>query len=105
MDVIPFVLFYSTAYGGTMVVKAILIGDYYGRKNYGTIFGVIQGLSTFGSVIGPLIAGFVYDINGSYHLAFIFFSIMMGFTALLISFLKRPALVKKAYSNIDKFVC
>lgn len=38
MDVIPFVLLYSTAYGGTVVVKAIIIGDYYGRKNYGTIW-------------------------------------------------------------------
>jgi len=90
MDIIPFVLFYSTAYGGTMVVKAILIGDYYGRKNYGTIFGFIQGLSTFGGVIGPLIGGFVYDINGSYHLAFISFAIMMGFTTILVLFLKRP---------------
>ena len=92
MDVIPFVLLYSTAYGGTAVVKAIIIGDYYGRKNYGTIYGVSQGISTVGSIAGPLIAGLVYDINGNYHLAFTFFAIIMAFTALLISFLKVPSL-------------
>jgi len=38
-------------------VRATLIGDYYGRKNFGTIFGVIDGISTFGGIAGPLIAG------------------------------------------------
>ena len=90
MDVIPFLLVYSTAYGGNAVVKAAIVGDYYGRKNFGTIFGVVQGLSTFGGIAGPLIAGLVYDINGSYSLAFTSFAIMMGFTALLVLFLKRP---------------
>jgi MFS family permease len=90
MDVIPFVLIYSTAYGGNGVVKAAIIGDYYGRKNFGTIFGAIQGLSTFGGVAGPIIAGLVYDIKGSYSLAFTSFAIIMGFTSLLVLFLKPP---------------
>jgi MFS family permease len=92
IDVIPFVLLYSTAYGGTAVVKAIIIGDYFGRKSYGTIYGASQGISTFGSIAGPLFAGLVYDINGNYHLAFTSFAIIMAFTALLISFLKVPRL-------------
>ncbi len=94
MDIIPFVLLYSTAYGGTVVVKATITGDYYGRKNYGKIFGAIQGFSTLGGIAGPLIAGLVYDIYGSYHLTFVSFAIMMVFTALLTSFLKRPVLVQ-----------
>ncbi len=94
MDVIPFVLIYSTAYGGNVVVKAAIIGDYYGRKNFGTIFGFIQGLSMLGSIAGPLIAGLVYDMKGSYYLAFTSFAIMMGFTSLLVLLLKRPILVK-----------
>jgi MFS family permease len=91
MDLIPFVILYSTAYGGTVVVKAIIIGDYYGRKNYGTIYGVIQGISVFGGIAGPLIAGLVYDINGNYHPAFISFAVIMAFTALLVSFIRAPS--------------
>jgi MFS family permease len=91
-DIIPFVLLYSLAYGGIMVVKATITGDYYGRKNYGKIFGTIQGFSTFGGIAGPVVAGLMYDINGSYQMAFTSFAIMMGLTALLISFLKRPLL-------------
>ncbi len=90
MDTIPFVLIYSTAYGGILVVKPALIGDYYGRKNFGTIFGIIQGISTFGGIAGPLLAGLVYDIRGSYYLAFTSFAIMMGLTSLLVLFLKPP---------------
>jgi MFS family permease len=95
IDIIPFVLLYSTAYGGTTVVKAIIMGDYYGRKNYGTIFGVIQGISTLGGIAGPLIAGLVYDIKGSYQLAFTAFAIMMVLSTLLTLFLKRPILKKR----------
>ncbi|MHB8908161.1 MAG: MFS transporter [Syntrophales bacterium] len=94
MDIIPFVLLYSTAYGGTVVLKATVTGDYYGRKNYGKIFGAIQGFSTFGGIAGPLIAGLVYDIYGSYQLAFISFAVMMIFTAFLTSLLKRPVPVQ-----------
>ena len=81
MDVIPFVLIYSIAYGGNTVVKATITGEYYGRKNFGTIYGFVQGFSTFGSIAGPLIAGLVYDIKGSYYWAFTSFALMMCFTA------------------------
>jgi MFS family permease len=94
MDIIPFVLVYSIAYGGNTVVKATITGEYYGRKNFGTIYGFVQGFSTFGSIAGPLIAGLVYDIKGSYYLAFKSFALMMVFSALLVLLLKRPNLVK-----------
>jgi len=90
LDIIPFVVFYSIGYGGTVVVKATITGDYYGRQNFGTIFGAIQGISTFGGIAGPLAAGLVYDVYGSYHMAFVAFAVMMALTAILITSLKRP---------------
>jgi len=50
----------------------------------------MQGFSTFGGIAGPVIAGVMYDIQGSYQMVFMSFAIMMGFTAFLTSFLKRP---------------
>jgi MFS family permease len=91
MEIIPFVLVYSTAYGGNSVVKAAIVGDYFGRKNFGTIYGAIQGLSIAGSILGPLMAGLVYDINGSYTLAFTALGVMMIFPALLVLLLKAPS--------------
>jgi MFS family permease len=99
MDIIPFVILYSISYGGTMVVKATVTGDYYGRHNYGKIFGMIQGFSTFGGIAGPIIAGLMYDINGTYQMAFISFAVMMAVTALLIAFLKRPVLARQWTDN------
>jgi MFS family permease len=90
IDIIPFVILYSLSYGGTTVVKATITGDYYGRKNYGKIFGTVQGFSTLGGIAGPVAAGLMYDFTGSYQTAFTSFAVMMGLTALLISFLKRP---------------
>jgi AAHS family benzoate transporter-like MFS transporter len=99
MSVIPFMLLYSVSYGGILVVRATITGDYYGREHYGKIFGTMQGFSAFGGIAGPVIAGFVYDINGSYQMAFLSFAVMMGFTALLISFLKHPALAPRFASH------
>jgi len=93
LDLIPFVLFYSIAYGGTVVTKAVIIGGFYGRKNFGSIYGVIQGISSLGGLAGPLIAGLAYDFKGSYDWAFTSFALMMGLTALLVLFLKRPVLL------------
>lgn len=90
MDIIPFVLLYSISYGGIIVVRATITGDYYGRMNYGKIFGTIQGFSTFGGIAGPVLAGWMYDNHGSHQMAFTSFAIMMGLTALLMAFLKRP---------------
>lgn len=84
LDIIPFVLVYSTAYGGIEVVKAVVTGDFYGRKNYGSIYGILQGVSTWGGILGPLIAGLVYDTKGSYYWAFAAFALMMGITAFLV---------------------
>lgn len=91
-DIVPFVLIYSIIYGGNTVVMAVITGNFYGRKNYGSIYGIIYGISTLGGIAGPLIAGMAYDLKGSYHDAFFVFAVMMGLTAILVLLLKRPVL-------------
>ncbi|MDA8124664.1 MAG: MFS transporter [Deltaproteobacteria bacterium] len=90
VNVIPFVLLYAISYGGIIVVRATITGDFYGRHHYGKIFGTLQGFSTLGGIAGPVLTGFVYDVTGSYRLAFIAFAAMMGLTGLMISILRRP---------------
>jgi MFS family permease len=37
------------------------VGDFFGRKSFGTIRGTMNFFYTWGSVLGPVIAGAVYD--------------------------------------------
>ncbi|MFC1913543.1 MFS transporter [Chloroflexota bacterium] len=73
---IPFVLVFSVGYGGCVALRPSLTRDYFGRANFGTIFGLIVGVSTLGAIIGPPLAGWVYDSWNSYQgLWFIFASL------------------------------
>jgi len=90
--IVPFLLAYAPGYGGLLVLKPAIVGEYYGRKNFGTIYGVIQGISTAGGIAGPVFAGWVYDTNGNYFLAFTIFASINIAAAFLLLFLSRPGL-------------
>lgn len=89
---IPFLLAYAPGYGGAMVLRPAIIGEYYGRQNFGTIFGVMLGIAMLGGIAGPVIAGLAFDIKGSYYSAFLFFALASLFSAVLLLLLKRPSL-------------
>ena len=73
---VPFVLIFSIGYGGCVALRPSLTRDYFGRVNFGTIFGFIVGVNTLGAIIGPPLAGWVYDNWSSYQaLWFIFASL------------------------------
>ncbi len=92
IHIIPFLLFYAPSYGGMLALKPAIIGEYYGRKKFGTIYGAMQGISLLGAIAGPIIAGFVYDFHGSYHLALVFFGLLNILLFFLLLFLKSPAI-------------
>ena len=50
----------------TFPVNWSTVGEYFGRKNFAKIRGAMSFISTWGSVIGPVIAGAIYDRTHSY---------------------------------------
>lgn len=90
IHIVPFVLAWAPAYGGLSIVKPAIVGEYYGRRNFGTIYGLIQGISIFGGIAGPVVAGIIYDTKGSYYVAFVFLALVSMSTAILASFLRPP---------------
>jgi len=92
IHLIPFVLAYAPSYGGGIVLRATITGEYYGRKNFGTIYGILVGMGTFGGIAGPVIAGLAYDFYGDFRLVFVIFALVSLFSAFLLLTLKRPNL-------------
>ncbi|MFC2017338.1 MFS transporter [Chloroflexota bacterium] len=64
---VPFLILFSTGYGGCNALRPSLIRDYFTRTNFGTIFGLIIGINSLGGMVGPPLAGWVYDNWGSYQ--------------------------------------
>ncbi len=48
-----------------------LVGQFFGRKNFGALRGGVTLVQSLMSTIGPLGAGIVFDVTGNYNLAFI----------------------------------
>jgi len=66
-----FALVYGSAVGGSATVLPILIGRAFGLLNFSTILGIVMRGFAIGVVLGPLIAGKVYDETASYEMALI----------------------------------
>ncbi len=64
---LPFVVFFGISYGGLNALRPSLSRDYFGRGNFGSIFGLILGVNMLGGIVGPTLAGWVYDTWGSYQ--------------------------------------
>ncbi len=64
---VPFIVLFSVGYGSAVVMRPALVREYFGRDNFGKIFGWMLGMNMLGSITGPPLAGWVYDTWNSYQ--------------------------------------
>lgn len=62
-----FLLFFGIGYGGNNTLRASAIRDFFGRDNFGAIYGLMTGVMMLGSILGGPLAGWVFDNWGSYQ--------------------------------------
>ncbi len=85
-----FLALYPAGHGGTVPVRMALLADYYGRKSYGTLIGVISTLTAVFGVIGPVFTGFMFDITQSYRLAFVVIGLLVLIAVPMTLIVKQP---------------
>ena len=90
-EVLLFAVLYAPSDGGTVSNMFAMRSEYFGRKAFATIGGAMASIQVLGSIFGPLTAGLIYDVTGSYTLAFYLFSVIAVAAAALILTAKRPA--------------
>ena len=66
------------------------VGDFFGRKSFGTIRGTMNLFYTWGSILGPVIAGAVYDRTQSYATVFSGLTVLLIIAALSTATLINP---------------
>jgi len=82
--IIPFLLFFAPAQGGSVSLRGAIVRDYFGITAFGKLFGIIMGMAAIGGIIGPTLAGWTFDTIGSYQPVWFFFAGSGVFAALLI---------------------
>jgi MFS family permease len=60
----------GVGYSATASLIPAMVSDRFGGRHFGTIVGVGLMGSAAGSAIGPWMAGYLFDLSGSYMLAF-----------------------------------
>ena len=84
-----FAVIYGFAYGGIGPCLAALVGDTFGLGKLGAILGVLDvGFGT-GAAIGPVVGGLIFDLSGSYFVAFVLGAVVMVLVTLLVTLVRR----------------
>ena len=78
--------------GGLRILVRLAWADYYGREHLGAIRGYTMSAQIGGQAAGPVLAGFMFDANGSYQLPFILFTGSAALAGLLVLFATPPRL-------------
>ncbi|MFC1982160.1 MFS transporter, partial [Chloroflexota bacterium] len=57
----PFLLLFSVGWGGSVIMRAALVRENFGRGSFGTTLGFIIAVAHLGAITGPPLAGWVFD--------------------------------------------
>ena len=87
-----FALVFGFAYSGFSSSMGALIGDTFGLRKIGAIFGVLEIGFGIGAAIGSTVGGIIFDVSNSYSVAFLMAAIAMLITALLIVLVRRESI-------------
>ncbi len=75
---------------GGNIIPAVVYADYYGRASLGRIRGIGEIGVLLGQSTGPLLAGLVFDLRGSYTLIFLIFAAMAAAGSATVLYARRP---------------
>lgn len=75
---------------GAAVQNWVVVGDYFGRRNFATLTGVISVFYSAGMMLSPLFLGWLFDRTGGYTLALLTLALLYAASALLFAAARAP---------------
>lgn len=90
-----FLALFPPSFGGAMVLRVSMLRDYFGRDAFGKLLGIIMGAASLGGIIGPPLAGVVFDIGQNYRPVWLAFACSSGLAILLVWRIRSPQPVKE----------
>jgi MFS family permease len=94
--VAAFVLIFGYSMGGLVALQPLVVVHYFGQASVATIVGAMTAFSSLFMAVGPVFAGFMYDLLDSYTLAYLVFIGIDCFSALLILLMRPPRVRERA---------
>lgn len=85
-----YAVLFGLGIGSWLPTMSIMVSTTYGLASYGAIYGLVNVFQSIGMATGPLAAGYLYDISGSYFWPFVVFMILYVLCAPTILLVRRP---------------
>ncbi len=93
MPICAFVIVFGLGHAGPGTVRTPLVREYFGVKNFGTMYGLLAVFNMASQLVYPPVAGLVYDTLGSYKPIWLIFGI--GSTIAIILMATAPSPINK----------
>ena len=66
---LPFALMFGVSFGCLVPMRGAVGSIMFGTRAIGRVLGILQGAPIAAGVIGPMLMGIIFDLNGSYSVA------------------------------------
>ncbi|MGO9056366.1 MAG: MFS transporter [Candidatus Binataceae bacterium] len=77
LPLIGFVVIFGLTVGAPLALIPLVTAESLGLKRFGTLYGMVGVFHTAGAAVGPVVAGRIFDLNGSYWPAFELFVVLL----------------------------
>jgi len=84
-----FIVLYGIGFGGGIPLDPAIRVEYFGRSAFAKIGGFMAPMFMIAGIIGPLLAGHVFDVAGTYNPVFAFVAVLQVVATIVILF-ARP---------------
>ena len=78
------------AFSATVPVRMGVTPPLFGLKAIGALLGLTALAFSVGAIVGPFLAGYIFDSTGGYDLAFLIFGVLLLVGAVALYFLRAP---------------
>jgi len=79
--------------GGIPVLMSPIVAELFGLSSHGAILGSLMFVGAIGGATGPILTGHIFDIIGSYQIAFIVCA-AAGILGIIVASLLKPRVSK-----------
>ncbi|MFH1141245.1 MAG: MFS transporter, partial [Chloroflexota bacterium] len=81
---------FGAGFGAYMLVVDIVWADFFGRRHLGSIRGASMSFQLVGNASGSLVAALLYDLKGSYQVAFRAIILMLLASSVVLILMRKP---------------
>ena len=96
--VLPYAILFGIPFGAVVSIRPLLMAKLFGGRSLGSLLGLFHAGALGSGIVGPVIMGWIYDVQGSYHTS-LFLFLAVSVVAAPLVFLIRPRMTPTESNN------